>query len=333
MSPEDTPNDNAGGGKDVNIHICSNWGMTKGQVKAEMNGYSLDNETDDNLYFSANNTSHIVSYEFYDGELCAALVMAAEDMVSDSSILKFVSGYTEVGYIDDRMVYLNENKNTVATYNTETDNKINYKTLGLTQLDLDASQNIFYYTTTNNRVLTPNISAPFDVKILSNTYNGGIGMIVCDGDITHINKSAFDGCRTLKSITIPDSVTSIGENAFQSCEELTSVVLPNGITTIQDYTFDYCLNLANITIPDSVTSIGEYAFRYCASLTTVTIPESVTSIGYKAFRSCTKLTSINIPKCITKIENLVFAGCYSLTSITIPDDVTSIGWSAFWECI
>ena len=337
------------------IHLCTEWGMSIEQVKAEMEGYTLDIQTEDILYFSIDNASHIISYEFINGELCTALAMIAEEIVPDSLILQFVAGYTEVGFIGNTMVYLNESKNTIATYSTETDNKINYKTLGLTRLDLETPQNIFYYTTTNNRVLTPNISNPFDVSILSNTYRDGVGMIVCDGDITSIKATAFEGCKYIKSvilpnsvvsieeeafynckaltsINIPENVTTIEEFAFRQCEALTSIVLPPGITSIKERTFDGCLKLANVNIPDNVTTIGDYAFCKCEALTNVTIPESVTSIGHRAFGTCVNLTSINIPEGFTSIEDLVFSRCYSLTNIKIPDNVTSIGMSAFLEC-
>ena len=78
--------------------------------------------------------------------------------------------------------------------------------------------------------------------------------------ITSIGDYAFDLCRELTSVTIPNSVTSIGASAFRDCSGLTSVTIPDGVISIGDYAFDKCSGLTSITIPDSVISIGEFAF-------------------------------------------------------------------------
>ncbi len=127
-------------------------------------------------------------------------------------------------------------------------------------------------------------------------------------------------------------VTSIGNGAFQECKSLTSVTIPNSVTSIGWATFVGCSSLTSITIPNSVTSIGRGAFRYCSSLTSVTIPNSVTSIGNAAFLGCESLTSVTIPNSVTSIGWYAFVGCTSLTSITIPNSVKSIGEEAFLKC-
>ena len=149
--------------------------------------------------------------------------------------------------------------------------------------------------------------------------------------ITSIGDYAFDLCRGLTSVTIPNSVTSIGASAFRDCSGLTSVTIPDGVISIGDYAFDKCSGLTSITIPDSVISIGEFAFGDCSGLISVTIPDSVTSIK-GTFYGCSGLTSVTIPDGVISIGDYVFAYCSGLTSVTIPNSVTSIGASAFKYC-
>ena len=191
--------------------------------------------------------------------------------------------------------------------------------------------------------------------------------VIAEG-VTSIGSSAFDGCKSLASVTIPDSVTSIGDGAFASCTSLTGIwvaegnshyssdasgvlfnkdkttlvqcpgafsgsyAIPDSVTSIGEQAFMGCTSLTSVTIPDSVTSIGGAAFLDCTSLTSVTIPDSVTSIGEYAFAKCRSLTSVTIPNGVTSIEEHTFDYCTSLTSVTIPDSVTNIGEYAFAHC-
>ena len=202
--------------------------------------------------------------------------------------------------------------------------------------------------------------------------NGGDVTIPSELDgylVARISDSAFFGCDSLTSITIPDGVTSIGEFAFYGCDSLTSITIPDGVTSIGQYAFSSCDSLTSITIPDGVTSIGNGAFHYCQKLkrvyitdlsawckidfigfdanplsngadlylnnklvTDLVFPDGVTSIGDYAFSGCDSLTSITIPDGVTSVGTEAFSSCNSLTSITIPDSVTSIGNGAFSSC-
>ncbi len=96
--------------------------------------------------------------------------------------------------------------------------------------------------------------------------------------------------RTLSTYSIKEGTKWIGDGAFDSCRSLTSITIPNSVTSIGQYAFEGCKTLTSVTIPNSITSIGYGAFSGCSALTSVTIPNSVTSIGEGAFGG-TNLTS------------------------------------------
>ena len=191
---------------------------------------------------------------------------------------------------------------------------------------------------------------------------------ILDG-VTWIGSSAFSGCTSLTSITIPNSVTFIPDNAFSGCTSLSSITIPDGVTSIGNWAFKDCTSLASVTIPSSVTETGYCSFIGCTSLTAINVatgnqnyvsvngvlynkdktaiicyparkkdknykmPDGVTSMGVYAFSGCANLTNITIPDSVTGIGDSAFSGCTSLTGITIPDSVEFIGYEVFFDCM
>ena len=94
---------------------------------------------------------------------------------------------------------------------------------------------------------------------------------------------------------IPDTVASIENNAFEGCRSLTSITIPESVTSIGSLAFEGCRSLTSITIPSSVTSIGDNAFRYCSNLNSITINATTPpTLGSNAIPSSE--TNIYVPE-------------------------------------
>ncbi|MBQ6601316.1 MAG: leucine-rich repeat domain-containing protein, partial [Clostridia bacterium] len=114
-------------------------------------------------------------------------------------------------------------------------------------------------------------------------------------------------------------VTKIGSEAFWGCKSMTSVTIPDSVTRIASDAFLGCSGIESINIPDGVEYIGNDVFRGCSSLKSITLPDDITYIGDSAFSDCTSLTSINIPDTVTVINEKAFYGCENLKNVYITD--------------
>ena len=177
--------------------------------------------------------------------------------------------------------------------------------------------------------------------------------------VTKIEKWAFSDCKSITSITIPQSVEKIGDGAFNRCNNLTNITFEENskLSIIEEDLFSCCSSLKSITIPNSVTiikpsafyycrmlqsvyfdeksqlsEIASHAFYFCDNLNDITFPLGLKNIGDYAFGACYSITNIIIPNTLTHIGEDAFGSCSSLVAITIPDNVISIGSEAFNYC-
>ena len=127
------------------------------------------------------------------------------------------------------------------------------------------------------------------------------------------------------------TVTSIGESAFQHCKTIEEVILPNSIHVIGANAFSYCNNLVSITLSSSLTEIGHDAFYNCTKLPMIVLPSSLKSIGYCAFQNCSSITKIDIPSAVEVIGYQAFERT-SISKLIIPQSVITIGKGIVMHC-
>ena len=164
-----------------------------------------------------------------------------------------------------------------------------------------------------------------------------------DENLETIGNTAFDCCKYLKSIVIPNSVTEIGNDAFYA-SGLTSVRLPNSITAIRTRCFSSC-DLIEVNIPEGVKTIEYGGFYGMSSVETLSIPASLESIENGAFNYWTGIKSVSVAEgshyfktqnnMLLSMNNDTLLLCYDrqeITSVEVPSGVTKIFDHVFREC-
>ena len=156
-------------------------------------------------------------------------------------------------------------------------------------------------------------------------------------EVTYQYSNSSNNYSNLTTLDIPSvisynsqnyNVTSIGEKAFNNCRNLTSVTIPESIIEIGERAF-YQSKIVSVNIPSSISQIANYTFWCCKELKAIIIPSNVRNIGVSAFYECSKLSSLTLSEGIETIGDHAFHNCFSLSTITIPESISSIGVDAF----
>lgn len=136
-------------------------------------------------------------------------------------------------------------------------------------------------------------------------------------------------CRTVRTVTLPETLTSISGSAFSNCQNLSSVIAP-GVTRVNTSAFYNCYNLTDLDI-SNVTNIGDYSFYRCQKFEPCAFNEALNYIGAYAFYS-TNVKNVVIPAGVRVISNYAFAECSGLRSVDLPETLTAINYGAFESC-
>jgi len=104
---------------------------------------------------------------------------------------------------------------------------------------------------------------------------------------------AFYGCKSIKSIKLPETLIEIGKEAFSGCENLQKINIPESVTTISKLAFTGCSSLRQIKLPSKLIEISEGAF-YESGLSEIILPEQLKRIAGSAFAKCENLKKVDM---------------------------------------
>lgn len=155
----------------------------------------------------------------------------------------------------------------------------------------------------------------------------------------------------LENIVIPEGVREIGQSAFEGCLSLKSITLNKDLVRIDNSAFNLLVSSriarATVNIEDctKLEYIGNYAFQGCAGIETLELPASVTTIGEYAFSYTQAQTNFleTAAKATEEKDRYWIQGDILLlayiadgqTAIHVPDGVKIIAGGAFcgWDSV
>lgn len=205
-----------------------------------------------------------------------------------------------------------------------------FKGCGLTGIAVDDSHPIYDSREDCNAIIETNT----DKLVL------GCSATVIPEGVREIARGAFEHCKELETINIPQSVMAIETAAF-SASGLKKVTLPDGLTSIESAVFSECEQLESVELPRNLKSICMSAFSKCRNLKAIDIPAGVEDISSSAFEECSSLAAIRFPEgskvydareginALVKGDTLL-RGC---NGTVIPESVTAIGSGAFTDSV
>ena len=165
--------------------------------------------------------------------------------------------------------------------------------------------------------------------------------------VTKINGYAFEGCKSLTSVTIPDTVTAIYDEAFLNCPMLKEVTIPASVEEISDHAFGYLRSGYDDNYNAIYTKVDGFKINYTKNSeghyyaadngftdegclkTYITDMGEMDTIGISGFAG-SNVTSFVIPEEIdgqkvVAIDSEAFIHSPMLKEVTVPSSVTYIG--------
>lgn len=189
--------------------------------------------------------------------------------------------YDEYMYVDSAWEKVGSTRLDLSDYYTksETDTLLDgkadvYKIVTSAEIEdlfLYAQPNEIWYTSYQNRVITPTNTQGLPA-IVSNTNVNGKGKIVFASQITSLPEFMFEE-NPIETIMLPDTITTLGQGSFRN-SNLKSFICPKNVTVIPIGIFQDLTTIEYVELPSGITRIDNFAFS-------VSQYGHLTSITYK----------------------------------------------------
>ncbi len=160
------------------------------------------------------------------------------------------------------------------------------------------------------------------------SYRLQIKTIVVENGITGIDREAFEYCRNLEEITLPEipADNTPANNGRRVKYRLLGLLFGCDKTTYPQYS----TGVLQWSEVNRDLREKEYYFSNIPSTLRKVTLTNCTEVPQYAFRNCTMIEEICLPDGLKSIGNQAFSGCTGLENLTVPDSVTSIGEKAFY---
>lgn len=229
-------------------------------------------------------------------------------------------------------------------------------------VNIDPTQipdNEIWYTTTNNAIIDLESSSstynakPFDVNVVSHTYQKGIGVIKCDGAIKVINDHVFGNSwfDNINNLYLPNSITTLKTGALRGIG-VSELRIPDHLQAVGCYALNSehikrftgnhtsadgrCVIIEDGFMPDygdTQTPVKNYMAAFApAGITEYTLPNNVEILGWYTFAWCTELRKITFNEGLKTIMGDCFMGTQLDCEIILPSTLESLDSYAFHSC-
>ena len=143
---------------------------------------------------------------------------------------------------------------------------------------------------------------------------------------------SYPDAKTDAEYTIPEGVEKIAKHAFDNCKHIEKVKLPDSLREIEGEAFKDSA-LKEVAIPDTMQKIDDEAFLNAKKLEKVQIGKGVKKLGKKAFGNCENLKEATLPEGLKVIEEGTFEGSKNIESINVPKHLENVKDHSLVQCI